>query len=407
MDESRNVSNAMDKLEQTETAQQRASDTETLVGILASLYRRRKLILTTAVVASVAAVVISLLLPKWYEAETRLLMPEASGSGALSGMVGDLSPIARSFLGGAGGDFNRYLSILTSRSAMESAVEEFDLINVYEVADSEYPMGAAIEILSDLSNFDIDMTYEYMSIAVQDQDPRRAADLANFFTAELNRRNAELSSLTAANYRAYVEERYIAAAARRDALLDSLASLQSQYGVLNIDAQTQLFFEQAGALRANAIEAEIQYEALRSQLGESNPTVQTYAEIVRVANRKYRNAINGQEDILPVAKDEVPTLLQRYASLELERTIEERILEVVGPMREQARFDELSSFEAVQVVDVAVPPHRKARPKRALFCIVFVLSVLILLLIYLFVVDWYRQHGSQLISKMVSASAEK
>ncbi len=86
------------------------------------LYRRR-FVAALIALAAVGTVAISLLLPLWYRAETRMLLPE-EGSSAYS-VTNDLAPGAAALLGGGG--YMRYLSILTSRTLLDRAVETFDL----------------------------------------------------------------------------------------------------------------------------------------------------------------------------------------------------------------------------------------------------------------------------------------
>jgi hypothetical protein len=50
--------------------------------------------------------------------------------------------------------------------------------------------------------------------------------------------------------------------------------------------------------------------------------------------------------------------------------------------------------EAVQVVDAAVPPDKKAKPRRSIICITMTISAFVLAILFVLVYDWWqRKHG--------------
>ncbi|WP_457651784.1 GumC family protein [Rhodocaloribacter sp.] len=378
---------------------------QNLWSVLGTLYRRRRFIAWVTGGAAVLSVVISLLLPNWYKGSTRLLLPEGASGGLASALLGDLSSAAQSILGG-GGDYTRYMAILSSRTMLESVVDAFDLVHVYEFEDSDTPREDAVEALADNAEFLIDDEYEFLSVEVYDKDPQRAADMANFFVARLNEINGKLSSETAGNFRKYVQRRYLEAEQARAALLDSLQAFQEHYGVFDLEAQTTAYFEQIAQLRVNALQLEIQYEALRSSLGPENPQVRNLRALVEAAEGKYEQALNGRERVLPIAQDEVPAAVRRYAELTLERTIQERTLELVAPMLEQARFEEERDKEAVQVLDPAVPPVEKAKPKRSIICIAATLSAFLLAVIFVLTYEWWQRNHAVFARRLREAAAD-
>ncbi|MBO6576967.1 MAG: hypothetical protein JJ896_15635 [Rhodothermales bacterium] len=371
---------------------------------LGILWNRRVLIITITGLMAVASVVISLMLPNYYRAMSRLLLPESGGGGLASAVLGNLGSAARSFLGASGGDYVRYLAILQSRNVLSAVVEEFDLVTVYELQDSDTPLDDAIEELADRVDFYVDNEYDFLSIEVVDRDPQRAADMANFMLQELDRVNNELASRTAGNFRQYVEMRFAESERSRGAMLDSLKAFQQRYGVFDLQAQTEAFFDQLAEMRVAAIEAEVQYEALRSQLGDNNTAVQNMKEVVDASNRKYYAALAGREEILPVPQSDVPIAVREFADLEMRRVIEEKILEFVAPVLEQARFEEQQQKEALQIVDPAVPPVRKDSPKRSIIVIAATASAFILVVLYALLSAWWNANAEDYARKLSEAS---
>lgn len=360
-------------------------------NLLSVLYRWRRFIVIVTSIMAVASVIISLLLPNWFKASSRLLLPASSSGGLAGALLGDISSAAQSLLGAGGGDYVRYMAILNSRSVLDDVVQEFDLITVYELEEEEFPVEEARGTLSDNVEFVVDQEYDFFSIEVLDKDPQRAADMSNFFVQKLEEINNELSKQTAGNFRAYVEERYGLAEEEREAMLDSLAAFQREYGVLDLEAQTVAFYTQLAEMRADAVQLEIQLASLSTQFGENNRQVQNLDALVTAANRQYENALDGREAVLPVSREAAPDMVKKYLDLTLERTIQERILELVAPMLEQARFEEERTAQALQIVDPAVAPVEKFKPKRSIICIAATLSAFILAVLFALIMDWWRR----------------
>lgn len=372
-----------------------------------TLFRWRWFILGVTAFVAVASIILSLFLPKWYEASARVLPPEGgSGGGLAAALLKGPGSAASALFGGVSGDHARYLSILSSRRVLESVVDEFDLVTVYDLEDAPFPHEDAITALGQNVDFPVDDDYEFLSVVVLDQDPQRAADMANFMVRRLNEINSELSSQNAASYRQFVEMRYDEASAALDSVLDATQAFQKKYGVLDLDVQTQAYFDNLATLQANVTLAEIEYEALRSQLGDDNAQVQARAQVAAAARRKVRSILDGQEAVLPVSQDEMSNVARDFIDLKREAIIQGQMLEAVAPIYEQARFEEEKTVEAVQVVDAAVPPTRKAKPRRSIVVATATLTGLLLATLFALLYSWWQRRHAY-VAQRLRASVEK
>ena len=81
-----------------------------------------------------------------------------------------------------------------------------------------------------------------------------------------------------------------------------------------------------------------------------------------------------------------------YVDLRSEALVQEQILEVIRPLVEQARFEEEKNVEAVQVVDSAVPPVRKAKPRRSVIVVLATLTGFLLTVLFVLLYTWWRRH---------------
>jgi uncharacterized protein involved in exopolysaccharide biosynthesis len=385
----------------------RARMEQTLWNAAGTIWRWKRFIAALTVLAGVAAVVISLLLPNVYTASTRLLLP-STGSSA-SAMLGDLGSAARSLLGvGTGGDYTRYLALMTSRTLQNRVIEEFDLVQRYEIEaeTTEEALRSAREMLSEVAGFYVDEEFEYLVISVTDKDPVVAAEMANFYVDELTSMNRRIERESGGSFLNYIEDRYARAEADLDSLLDATMAFQQEYGLFDLPAQTQGFFSQVAQLRGEMLQADIEYRALRARLGDDTPAVLQLRAVVDAAERSYEQALSGQERVLPVAQSEIPGVAREYADLELARLIQQELLQVVVPVLEQARFDHRMERAAFEVVDVATPPVLKSGPRRAYICIVTTISVFFLAIAFALLYEAWNRFGP-VWAERLNAAAER
>ena len=353
-----------------------------------ALLQRRWFIIIATVLAGIGSIAISLSLPVWYKAETRVLLPE-SGSSFL-GMLESAVPGAASILSGPGGEYTRYLSILTSRTLLDRTVQRFDLENVYETTESVDPRAEAIKELHDNLDYVVALDFDYLSVGVFDRDPQRAANIANYMVEELNQQNIVLTAANARQTRQFIEQRLDEVLVSLDSAQVGLQAFQERHGILDIEQQGAAFFEALAGIRAEIVTLEVQYGALRRQFGDENAQVSAARDQVRAAEASLNRFMRGEDELMPVALRNLPQVSRQYARLYREIVIQANILEAIHPLLEQARFAEENEALAVQVLDPAIPPVKKARPKRAIIVIAATASVFMLVCIFLLAWSWWR-----------------
>jgi uncharacterized protein involved in exopolysaccharide biosynthesis len=376
---------------------------------LGILLRWRRWIVGATLGVAVAAVVISLLLPDWYRASTRLLPPASSSSNSITKFLSDsdIAPMASSLLGGgASSDYMRFMSLLTSHTVMGTVVDKFDLIEVYETTDTDAPRLRAIETLGDNVEFAIDNEYEYLSIQLYDKDPQRAAEMANYFAEVLNDRQSELATENATRYRKFVEDRYRQTEQRLDSARVRKQEFEEDHGVIELPEQAKQFLTSMAELRVSTIQNEIRLGALQQQYGSNNAQVASLDQMVQTAHEKQEQLMSGQDALLPVAYQNLPEVSRQYAQIMQEVTIQEELLKFIRPLYEQAIFDERQEVTAVQVIDPATPPVDDSWPPRAIICVMATLSAFLLSIIAVLTYDWFRRHRQYLADQIRSESRE-
>lgn len=369
------------------------SPSEAFWAFSRALLKKRWLIIGVTGFFGAASVVISLFLSNWYLAETRLLIPGQTSSGLLSGVIsGRLGSGASSLLGGLISDYQQQLAILDSRTVKQSVVEEFNLIEVYDLADSDAPMKYAIEELEGNVEFVVDNEYNYLSVQAYDKDPQRAADMANFFVSELNRVGIDLSTRTAREYRYTVERRYQSFEDSLAIVMQTTRTLQEETGVLDLPTQVAAFAEALAEWRTQIFVSEVELGNLRFLYGDSHSQTRAAQRAVDQAWQSYNKAWEGQERVMPVAQDILPEVAHRFVELQTEALIWRTLLEFARPVLEEARLEEERAAESVQVLDPAIPPVEKARPWRAAICVISTFSGFLLSILYVLISSWWKKN---------------
>ncbi len=387
------------------TYQNRAD--QTVWDFVGSLYRRWRLIAAVTGVVALLSVAIALLLPKWYAAEARVLQPEGGALSLLSGIDASLGGLG-GLLGGSSGEYSRYLTILTSRSLMERMVDEFDLIRVYDIDDeSEAPVFEAIDMLAENVEFEVNPEFLFLAVRAYDQEPERAADMANYLVAALNEEHARLSSQNARQTRVFIEQRLGRAQADLDSVRIAMQAFQEEHGVVELESQARAFMESMAQLRGDVAQLDVRYQTLAQQYGPDNPQVLAAREALRAARGQISSALGGRDALLPVSMQELPALSRRYAELMQDQLIQAQIIEAIYPIYEQSLFQEQNEAVAVQVVDEAVPPVLASRPSRKAIVIVATFSAFLLVVLYVLAHAWWRRNYNGLALKLQHALREQ
>jgi tyrosine-protein kinase Etk/Wzc len=326
---------------------------ERLLEFFIELLRWKKFIIINFLVVTILAAGISLILPKWYKASASILPPKDQGVLNFLGMASSslrslpLSSRLGSLAGQNLGAYN-YLAILKSRTAMETVVKKYNLISVYDVSDSS--MEKAVKILEKNVTFELQED-NYISIDVLDQDPKRAADIANTYIDILNSISIRLGTLEARTTREFIEKRLDQARFDLRNAEDTLRKYQENSGVVispdatpsNISAIADLY-----ALRAKK---ELELAIVQRTVTPENEAFQQIRLELDEINKKL---------------SKIPT--EGIASIRLYRNtaIQQKITEYLLPLYEQAKVDEQKDIPVILVLDQAVPPEQRYSPKRTI-----------------------------------------
>lgn len=317
-------------------------DREDFMGVVRA---RRRFLALNVLATTLVALAISLILPKWYTGRAVLLPPaEDDASSALSMLMPKSLGSVR--LPGAPTMADVFVAVLKSRSVADRLVERFHLVDRYRSKDEE----RAVKELASHATFKLG-DEGTITIAVEDRDPRTAAAMANAYVEELDRFNVETRTSSAKRTRAFIDERLTLAKQDLANSEDRLRAYQQTKKLPALSPTAQADTDVGANLMAQKIALEVKLQVLQQSLAESSE------EVRRV--RMELAAIDRQVGGLPSAGIEIMRLWRDVK-------VQEQVFELLTAQLEEARIRETRDTPTVQVLDHAVVPLHKSRPKRAL-----------------------------------------
>jgi uncharacterized protein involved in exopolysaccharide biosynthesis len=347
-----------------------ADDDEiSLLDLAIVLAKHKKLILGLPFLAGVVALVVALLLPKIYTATARILPPQQkeSSASAMLGVLTGASAGAGASVGQALGLRNPndlYAGILKGHTIADRIIERFKLKELYEAKT----LVAARQALSNASRINAGRD-GLISIEVDDEDPKRAADMANAYFEELDHLMQGLAVTEAGQRRLFFEKQLASA---QDKLVAAEAALRQAIqtkGITGVDAQSRAVVGTTEQLRAQIAVKEIQLDAMRTFATERNPEALRLRQEISSMKSELGKLEGGRPE---VDGGRSPAGLENIRKVR-EMKFLEFTVELLTKQYEIAKIDEAKDAVIIQVVDKAMPPDYKSKPKRALIVVLTVL----------------------------------
>jgi uncharacterized protein involved in exopolysaccharide biosynthesis len=354
-------------------------DSVSLLDLAIPLIESWKLWLLGSLAVGLAALGIAFVMTPVYTARTTFLPPQQQQSGMASALasLGGLAGLA-GVAGGIKSPADQYVSLMQSVTAEDRLIDQFKLQQVYE---SKYRFEAR-RALEQNTRIAVGKKDGLISVEVDDQSPQRAADMANAYVEELRRMTSVLAVSEAQQRRVFFEKELKEA---RDQLGKAQQELQaSGFNVGALRAEPKAAAESYARLKAEITAAEVRTQVLRGTMADSSTQVQQQLSQL--------SALRAQLARLEQAADANvgPDYLSKYREFKYRETL----FELFARQYEIARVDESREGALIQVVDVAVPPEYKSKPKRLFIAAAATLLSLLLLGMFILVRHFWRESAT-------------
>jgi uncharacterized protein involved in exopolysaccharide biosynthesis len=339
-----------------------------LMDLLLVIAKHNRFIIKLTGSVAILAVAISLIMPNVYTAKTVILPPQqgASTASMLLGQLGGLAGLA----GGAAGiksPNDLHIGMLKSRTVADKMIARFNLQNKFEaktLEETRKTLAGATVIASGKDGF---ITIEY-----SDEDPKFAASVANAYVEELDKLNNTLAVTEASRKRLFFETQLKMTRDNLAAAEVGFKQTQERTGLIQPEAQGQAIIMAASNLRAQVTAAEVKLQSMGSFATPQNPDYQKLQQNLTSLRAQLakaeRNGVQGRGDIM-VPTGKLPETGLEYIRKMRDLKYQETLFELLSKQFEIAKIDEAKEAALIQVVDKALVPEKKSKPKRSLIVI--------------------------------------
>ncbi|MGB8763541.1 MAG: Wzz/FepE/Etk N-terminal domain-containing protein [Burkholderiales bacterium] len=360
-------------------------DSISLIDMLAVLVKHKLLLMFLPLLAGLIGLGVSFIMPKIYSAKAVLMSPQQSQSGAAA-MLGQLGALA-GVAGGAIGvksPAEMYVGLLKSRTVADRLIERFDLKKVYDeklLSDARKELAKKTAIMAGKDGL--------INIEVEDEDPKRAASIANAYYEELERLTRTLAVGEASQRRLFFEKQLLQA---RDELAKAefdLQKTQEKTGVIQLEGQAKAMIEGVAQLRAQIAAKEVQLGSMRTFATAQNPEYQRAQQELSGlrAQLKSREQESDAKDGTLISTSKAPQVGLENLRKIREVKYHEAIMEIMARQFELAKVDEAKDSALIQVVDKAIEPDRKSKPKHAIIAIATFFATLFIAIVLAFFLE--------------------
>src|SRR6185369_10467814 len=329
---------------------------------------------------------VSLALNNVYTARATLLPPQKDSGGGAAALLASIGGGGLAGLAGGlgGGSADLFLGILKSCSVSDAVISRMNLHVELESKNADDTRKK----LQKLVRFQVGKD-GIITISADYKDSAKAALLANTFVDELQKKSLQLNLTKAGTERSFLEKRLVLAKQDLKSAEEEMKSFQEKNKTIKADDQVKVAVEAIARLRAEIVSKEVQLAALRNSMTDENSEVSALlAGLSRL--RKQLNSMSGTGEpggVIPSVGN-APSIGVEYIRRLRELKIQEALFEQLTKQFELAKINEARDSSAIQVLDEAVTPLRKSKPKRALIVIFSTITAFICSVFLVFIREY-------------------
>jgi tyrosine-protein kinase Etk/Wzc len=344
-----------------------------LLDLWRVIRKRWKIIAVIFWTAVVAAAVVSLLMTPIYQAKATLMPVESSGSQMSAALrsLGSLPFVGGMVPGIAGASGDKLVAVLKSRTVAEDVIKALDLIRMlFEEPQDEPPtLQDAVRVLSEGMTEITDDKKGLISIAVEYKDPELAAAIANRYAVALQLFLSENALSMAKRNRIFIEDQLHTVKAELQEAEEAMMTFQTDKKIVAMDAQTEASIKALAELKAQVTAKEVELGVLKQVATPTNPDVIRVEDQLRELRKQLAmletKGANPEADAFP-SLSVAPELGLQYIRLKRDAVTQQKVFELLTQQLEIAKIEEAKEDIAFQVIDTAIPPEKRIKPKRKL-----------------------------------------
>jgi uncharacterized protein involved in exopolysaccharide biosynthesis len=345
-----------------------ADDEISLLDLVLVLAENLSILILIPLAAGLLALGNAYLTTPTFTATTRILPPiqQQSASSSLLSQFGALAGVAGK------SPVDQYLAFLKSGPVLDGVIGRFKLKELWQ---AKYTVDAR-KTLESITKVSVGAKDGIISIEVDDQDPKRAADIANAYVEELRSLLKTLAVTEASQRRLFFEAQLTQA---KDNLTKSEIALRGS-GISEAALKTmpQSALEALARTRAQITAQEIKIASMRTSMTDSNPDL-------RLALQELAALRSGLSKLEQSNTTKEGGEGAEYIAKFRDFKYHETLFDLMAKQYEVARLDEARDGAVIQVLEAAQPPERKSKPEKAKSAVVTTLAVFFMMIIFVFI----------------------
>jgi uncharacterized protein involved in exopolysaccharide biosynthesis len=207
-----------------------------------------------------------------------------------------------------------------------------------------------------------------ITISVEDENPVRASEIANQYVKELFSLTNSLAVTEAGQRRLFFERQLELTKNNLAGAEINLKQSLSAKGVISVDTESKAIVETVSRLRAQISAKEIQLRSAQAIYTPENREYKALQEDLSSMRAELSKLENGTNSAATAAP-QTTSGQNKFEGLDNIKALrdlkyQQMLYELLAKQYEAARLDEAKEAPLVQVLDSAIPPERKSKPKR-------------------------------------------
>jgi tyrosine-protein kinase Etk/Wzc len=350
----------------TETKSVANENRNDIFDFLLVFAKRKRLIFCLPLAVGALTAAISLMVPDVYQAGTRILPPQQSQSSA-SALLSQLGGMTGGLVGASSlkNPNDLYIGMLRSRAVSDGIIKQFGLLKHYGTESPEKARRILAENTLISSGKD-----GLIEVLVEDKDQKLVSSLANAYISELFKLSNVLAVTEAAQRRLFFERQLESAKVRMESAEVALKNTIDTRGVISVDSDSRAVVETVARLRARISAKEIELDSMSAFVTPSHQDYKRVKEELASLHSELSKLENGRPEVLAEGKGDQHNA--GLASVKVLRDLKyaQMLYELLAKQYEMARLDEAKEAPIIQVLDSAIEPEHKFKPKRLTIVIV-------------------------------------
>ena len=362
-------------------------DEISLLDLLQVLVDNLRLLVLGPLAIGLSALGITFAIPPTYTATTVIMPPQQQQSGAAMmlqslGALGGLAGAAS----GLKNPNDQFVSMMKSDFVADELVARFGLLQRYDV---DYKVDARKKLL-EYSKINTGKD-GLITIEVDDRDPATAANIANAYVDAFSKLLNRLAITESQQRRLFFEKQVEDTKQKLNAAQIALET--SGVNVSALKTSPEASIKATAELQALVTAQEVKLGSMRGYLTEAAPEFKLAQTELAALQAQFAKLQKNQ----PAASGKDADYIARYRDFLYYSTL----FEMFSKQYVLAKVDEAREGAVMQVVDKAVPPERKSKPKKAMVAALSAVAGGFCLMLFVFIRHSFRQANSN------SETAEK